>query len=186
MSTDNTTSNSNTKLKLEQPFALWCRISDELISQQPKQYLNTDEYETQMKKIVEFDTIESFWETFQHIYKPDECKVGVEFQLFKAHIKPMWEDNYNKQGGKISIKLRKQFTTIIWEEMILALLSGKLPVKDEINGIVISCKKDCNVLQIWFRSYAYNIVNDIKQCIRDVLQIPDEIELETRQFFRQK
>ena len=108
--------------------------------------------------------------------------------MFKDQIKPMWEDEYNKQGGKISIKLRKDFTTIIWEEMIFALIGGVLPkiVKDEINGIVVSSRKECNILQIWFKTYTLSVTSEIQQCIRDLLQIPEEVELEVKQFFRPK
>lgn len=42
--------------------------------------------------------------------------------MFKDGIKPMWEDEGNKNGGKLSFKLKKDFTTIIWEEMVLIYL----------------------------------------------------------------
>lgn len=76
----------------------------------------------------------------------------------------MWEDEYNKTGGKISIKLRKDFTTIIWEEMIFALIGDVLPkaMKDEINGIVVSSRKDSNILQIWFRNYTTNVTIELE------------------------
>ena len=151
-------------------------------------FLDKKEYENQVKKIAEFDTIEDFWSIFQHLRKPDSCRPGIEFQMFKNPIMPMWEDEYNKNGGKFSIKLRKDYTTIIWEEMIFALIGGVLPkeVKDELNGIVVSSRKEFNVLQIWFRNYNSNITPDIEQCIRDLLQIPNEVDLEIKQFFRPK
>ena len=65
-----------------------------------------------------FIQIEDFWGIFQHLRKPDSSKPGVEFQMFKDGIKPMWEDECNKSGGKLSFKLKKDFTTIIWEEMV--------------------------------------------------------------------
>ena len=60
----------------------------------------------------------------------------------------MWEDENNKNGDKISIKLRKDYTTIIWEEMIFSLISVVLPkeIKDELNGIVVSSRKEFNIL----------------------------------------
>ena len=61
--------------------------------------------------------------------------------MIKEPIKPMWEDEYNKNWGKISIQLRKDYTTIIWEEMIFALIGGILPKEmkeEEINGIVVT------------------------------------------------
>ena len=176
------------KTSLEEKFTFWYRISEEANLLQPKQLLNKTEYETQVKKIAEFETIEDFWAIFQHLRKPDSCKPGIEFQMFKSHIKPMWEDEYNKQGGKISIKLRKGFTTIIWEEMIFALIGGILPktVKDEINGIVVSSRKDCNVLQVWFKTFSHQISSEVQQCLRDLFQIPDEVDLEVRQFYSQR
>ena len=61
----------------------------------------------------------------------------------------MWEDEWNKSGGKISVKLKKDYTTIIWEEIVLALIGGVLSqvVKDEINGAVVSIRKEYNILQ---------------------------------------
>ena len=98
----------------------------------------------------------------------------------------MWEDEGNKSGGKISIKLKKDYTTIIWEELILALIGGVLPanVKDEISGIVISVRKEFNILQIWFGNYQQDVITDIENSIKELLQIPDGVELETKQFFR--
>lgn len=187
----NTNTNNNhlsseiTKTKLEDKFSFWYRISDDISQYQaPKQALDKKIYETQVKKIHEFDTIEDFWGIFQHLRKPDSCKPGIEFMMFKEPIKPMWEDENNKNGGKISIKLRKDYTTIIWEEMIFALIGGILPqeMKDQINGIVVTSRKEFNTLQIWFKTFEEKICNDLDQCIRDLLVIPKEVNLEIKQF----
>ena len=181
---NNNAQNEN-RTKLENKFSFWYRISDDIIQYQtPKQALDKKIYETQVKKIHEFDTVEEFWGIFQHLRKPDSCKPGIEFMMFKEPIKPMWEDEYNKNGGKISIKLRKDYTTIIWEEMIFALIGGILPkeMKDEINGIVVTSRKEFNTLQIWFKTFEEKINKDLEQCIRDLLVIPDEVNLEIKQF----
>ena len=164
-------------------------ISDDIVQYQgPKQALDKKIYETQVKKIHEFDTVEDFWGIFQHLRKPDSCRPGIEFMMFKEPIIPMWEDENNKNGGKISIKLRKQFTTIIWEEMIFALIGGILPkeMKEEINGIVVTSRKEFNTLQIWFKTFDERINNDLEQCIRGLLVIPDEVTLEIKQFNKNK
>ena len=172
------------KTKLENKFAFWYRIDENIQYQLQKQALDKKEYEVQVKKIAEFDTIEDFWGIFQHLRKPDSCRAGIEYFMFKESIKPMWEDENNKNGGKISIKLRKGFTTIIWEEMIFALIGGIFPkeMKEEINGIVVTSRKEFNTLQIWFKTYQDNLVNDLKQCIRDLIVIPPEVNLEMKQF----
>lgn len=76
----------------------------------------------------------------------------------------MWEDEGNKNGGKISVKLKKDYTTIIWEEIVLALIGGVLPtnLKEEINGVVVSIRKDSNILQLWFKNYNNQIIGEIE------------------------
>ena len=174
------------KTKLENKFSFWYRISDDIYQTQGKYAIDKKEYENQVKKIAEFDTIEDFWAIFQHLRKPDSCKPGIEFQMFKEPVKPMWEDENNKNGGRISIKLRKDFTTIIWEEMIFALIGDVLPkeIKDEINGIIVSSKREFNTLQIWFKNFEAKKNDNIGACIRDLLQIPPEVNLEFKQFFK--
>lgn len=170
--------------KLENKYCFWFHITEEIFSNQiSKQTLDSNEYESQVKKIAEFDTIEQFWAIYQHLQKPDKCKPGIEIQLFKVPIKPMWEDDNNKKGGKLTIKLNKEYTTIIWEELILAMIGGILPIKDEINGIVFTSKKEFNNLQIWFRDYNQKTIGEIEQCIRDLIQIPKEVVLDIKQFF---
>ena len=45
--------------------------------------------------------------------------INIYFNIqFKEPIKPMWEDEGNKSGGKFSLKVKKDFTTIIWEELV--------------------------------------------------------------------
>ena len=174
------------KTKLWTKFAFWFRISEEILRNQlPKQTLDSNEYESQVKKIAEFETIEDFWAIFQHLRKPDSCKQGIEFQLFKVPIKPMWEDEGNKNGGRLTLKLRKNYTTIIWEEMILAFIGGIFSdkMKEEINGIVFVSKKEFNTLQIWFKTYDKKLNAELEQCIRDLIQIPNEVPLEKKQFF---
>ena len=174
------------KTKLENKFSFWYRIDDIIQYQLQKQALDKKEYEVQVKKIAEFDTVEDFWGIFQHLRKPDSCRAGIEYFMFKEPIKPMWEDENNKNGGRISIKLRKDYTTIIWEEMIFALIGGILPkqMKEEINGIVVTSRKEYNTLQIWFKNYDDDLIGDLEQCIRDLLVIPSEVNLEIKQFYK--
>ena len=182
--TNNPTNYKTTKL--ENKFSFWYRISDDLYQFQSKQPIDKKEYENQVKKIGEFDTIEDFWAIFQHLRKPDSCKPGIEFRMFKNPVKPIWEDENNKNGGRISIKLRKDYTTIIWEEMIFALIGEVLPkeIKEEINGIVVTSRKEYNTLQIWIKSFDSKTNIKIENCIRDLLQIPPEVNLEFKQFFK--
>ena len=155
------------------------------MNSQIKKTIDKSEYVNQVKKIAEFDTIEDFWAIFQHLRKPDSSFEGIEFQLFKNPIKPIWDDENNINGGSVSIKLNKDFTTIIWEEMVFAIIGDVLPkeIQEEINGIVVTRKSNYNTLEIWFKHYDEETKKNIDSCIRDLIQIPPEVNLYFQKFF---
>ena len=178
--------NKEQKTKLSNKYVFYFRVSEEILKNQlPNKTLDSSEYESQVKKIAEFDTIEDFWAIYQHMKKPDNCKQGIEIQMFKENIKPMWEDEFNKNGGKLSLKLNKGYTTIIWEELILGIIGNILPkeISEGINGIVFSSKKESNILQLWFKDYNKTYTNELEQCIRDLLQMPNEAIIDIKKFF---
>lgn len=49
-------------------------------------------------------TVEQFWAMYSHLIRPDNVEGSVDLMLFRDGIQPMWEDDANKQGGKVSIK----------------------------------------------------------------------------------
>ena len=171
-------------LDLDEKFSFYYRISDNSLLGN----VGNLQYENTVKKIADFSTVEDFWKIFQHMKKPESLQNGIEFQLFKSNIKPLWEDESNKKGGRISIKLKKENSSLVWEEFILLLIGGNFPdkIKEEINGVLISIRRDFNFLQIWFKTFENNNINDINQCLRELLQIPNEVELDVKPFANNK
>ena len=169
-----------TKTKLTNKYAFWFRISKQNMKNQ-----NNIQYESQIKKISEFDTIEDFWAIYQHLKTPDKCEPGIDIHLFKDPIKPLWEDDSNKNGGKLIIKCNKGYTSVIWEEIILDLLGGLIrkDLSDEINGIVFKSKKECNFLEIWLKDSNKNNYSQLEKSIRDLIQIPNEVPINFKRFY---
>jgi translation initiation factor 4E len=169
---------------LNEKYSFYYRLIEQNISNQKT---DVTQYENSIKKIAEFNNIEDFWKIFQYIKKPEKLNNGIEIQLFKNEIKPLWEDELNKKGGRFSIKLKKELSSFVWEEIILHFIGGNInnKIKDEINGIVISIRKDFCFLQIWFKKYEKNIINDISNYLRDILFIPKEIDLDVKSFTKQ-
>ena len=168
-------SSSNQKTKLSNKYAFWFEISTKTI----EQIINT-QYISQIKKISEFETLEDFWAIYQHLTRPDDCIGKTDLHLFKDPIKPIWNDDLNKNGGKLILKCNKDYTSIIWEEMILGLLSGKIQkeIYDKINGISFFSKKDYNSIEIWSREYneAYN--KQLGKSIRELIEIPKKVNFD--------
>ena len=171
---------TSSEKKLENKFVFWYHIINNIPSDQ--------DYKAQIKKLAQFDTLENFWAIFQYLKKPDDIKQPIEFQLFKEGIAPMWEDDQNKNGGRIALKLRKEYSNLVWEELVFAFIGGYFAkeIKDEINGLVINCKKDFNTLQIWTKSFSDEVTSGIEKNIREILSIPKEVVLDIKPFSMQQ
>ena len=122
--------------------------------------------------IAEVDNISEFWEVFQHLRKPSQCPVGTDYHVFKRGILPMWEDEMNKNGGKLSVLLTWKFVNVIWEEVIFNFAKGLMPHFEYINGIVISMRPKFSVLSFWLRTNTSSAVEKIRNSLSQMLQAP--------------
>mgnify|MGYP003309508107 CR=1 FL=1 len=84
--------------------------------------------------------------------------------MFKDNIKPIWEDENNKKGGRFSIRVKKEYSSLVWEELIFNFIGNHFPkeIKDEVNGMLISNRRDYTYIHIWFRNYDTQIIKEIQ------------------------
>jgi len=147
-------------------------------------------YEQNMAKIIEFSTIEDFWRAWNNLPKPSDIffdgksnkKVGdrviESLSLFKAGIKPEWEDKANRQGGEWFVRktLSLGFLDEAWKKLVLGMIGETLDPEHEVTGARVVDKsvrgKAIYRLELWFRSKAkmdvlrdnlMNNVNDPKR-----------------------
>lgn len=88
-----------------------CLIKHPLQNQWTLWYLENDRnktWEEMLNEITSFDTVEDFWSLYNHIRVASDLKQGNDYSLFKKNIRPMWEDEANKRGGRWVIGLNKQ------------------------------------------------------------------------------
>lgn len=99
-------------------------------------------------------------------------------------IKPMWEDEANKNGGRWLIRLNKGFSNKIWEDLILAMIGEQFEGEKDINGIVISIRPTGDALSVWIRNGrdAANVERVRNDLIR-VIGLPDDIKMDFEPFF---
>jgi hypothetical protein len=112
---------------------------------------------------VRFATInspKSFWNV--HELLKDKMHSGMFF-LMREHVFPCWDDDNNRKGGCLSIKVLKQDMKEFWESLCIRLLGETLLLPeyqtthwDNINGISTSPKKHFCIIKIWLRSDALN------------------------------
>jgi len=107
-------------------------------------------YESNLRPIGSFATVEDFWRYYNHIVKPSKMENNANQHLFKKDIKPMWEDAANARGGKWIIVIKdKQFLDNCWENLVLAMVGETLEGGEEICGAVVSRRKSGDKIAIW-------------------------------------
>jgi len=100
------------------------------------------------KKIYEFDTIEKYWKLIDEI-PPLHFSSGMFF-LMKNDIPPLWEDQYNINGGHWSYKVFKKNASECFIEAMTATIAEQIcKEKSIITGISISPKKGFCIIKVW-------------------------------------
>jgi uncharacterized membrane protein YqaE (UPF0057 family) len=109
-------------------------------------------YEENIKFVGSFCTVEQFWAHYCYLARPCELPPHCDIHLFKKGIKPMWEDDTNKNGGKWMIRLKKGISSRCWENLLLAILGEQFIVGDEICGVVLSIRPTEDIISLWNRT----------------------------------
>lgn len=150
------------------------------------------------KQISTFSTVQEFWNVYSHLRRVDKLPFTSEYQIFRKGVLPMWEDPLNAQGGKWVVRFKRQKhnninnsselnfdkitslkqiryqSALYWENLILALIGGSLQDNDQILGIVISVRRDEDILSIWTRQGEDEQTNDkILGQIQQILGLQD-------------
>jgi translation initiation factor 4E len=104
------------------------------------------------KKILKISTAEQIISVCESLPEP----MGQNCMLFlmRENIKPIWEDENNKDGGCFSYKINNKNVSDIWKKLS-CLLVGESLINErmslKINGITISPKKHFCIIKIWMK-----------------------------------
>lgn len=104
-----------------------------------------DEWSTSVVKLGAFSSIESLLPFLAHLTPPSQLPPISEINIFRSPIAPVWEDPHNLGGGRFVLRLRKGVADRVLEELVLAVVGERLAV----NGIVLSVRKDEDILGVW-------------------------------------
>uniref|UniRef100_A0A8D0A9J7 Eukaryotic translation initiation factor 4E family member 1c n=1 Tax=Sander lucioperca TaxID=283035 RepID=A0A8D0A9J7_SANLU len=107
-----------------------------------------------LRLISKFDTVEDFWALYNHIQQPSKLGFGCDYCLFKDGIKPMWEDDRNKLGGRWLMTLNKQQRhndlDRYWMETLLCLVGESFDeASEDVCGAVVNVRPKGDKIAIW-------------------------------------
>eukprot|EP01126_Amoeba_proteus_P032030 TRINITY_DN3131_c0_g1_i3.p1 TRINITY_DN3131_c0_g1~~TRINITY_DN3131_c0_g1_i3.p1 ORF type:complete len:188 (-),score=28.95 TRINITY_DN3131_c0_g1_i3:146-709(-) len=112
---------------------------------------DSEGYEKGIKHICSFGTAEDFWACYNHLLRPEDIPY-CDLQLFRKGVKPLWEDEENKCGGKwiVTVPRGKKLSSRFWENTLLAVIGNQFGVpEEEICGVVISTRYHKDILSVW-------------------------------------
>jgi len=136
------------------------------------------EYEKTLHPIATVETVEHFFAIYQHLKRPSALPLVSDYHLFKKGIRPIWEDEENKKGGKWVVRLRKGVADRYWEDLLLAMIGDQFgEASEEVCGAVLSVRNGEDILGIWARANGQRVLK-IRETMRRVLSFPPDTKLE--------
>lgn len=153
------------------------------------------EYEKTLHAIAGFSNAEDFFSVYRHLKRPSTLPLVSDYHIFKNGIRPVWEDDENRKGGKWIVRLKKGVADRYWEDLVFAIVGDQFAeASEEVCGAVLSVRNGEDILSIWARNdggrvlkirYETHLVIGISHvltCIREtmkrILGFPPETKVE--------
>jgi len=113
-------------------------------------------WDENLTKLVDVNTVEDFWAVYHHMEYASRLESGCDYALFKTGIRPMWEDQSNKEGGRWLLTLertqRLRCLDQIWLEIMLFLIGAdhnESSTEECINGAVVNIRNKADKVSLW-------------------------------------
>jgi len=100
-----------------------------------------------------------------------------DYHIFKEGIRPVWEDEANKRGGKWIIRLKKGVADRYWEDLLLAIVGDQfMEAGEEVCGAVLSVRSGEDVLSVWTKIDGGRNIK-IRETIKRLLSFPPDTNI---------
>lgn len=135
------------------------------------------DYEKSTIALALFSSVEAFWTVYSHLKRPSTLPSVSDYHIFKKGIRPVWEDDENKKGGKWIIRLKKGVSDRYWEDLLLAIVGDQFAeAGDEVCGAVLSVRSGEDVLSVWTRIDGGRNIK-IRETIKRLLAFPADTNI---------
>ncbi|PYH96106.1 IF4E-domain-containing protein [Aspergillus ellipticus CBS 707.79] len=135
------------------------------------------DYEKSTIPLASISSVEGFWSIYSHLKRPSLLPTVSDYHIFKKGIRPVWEDDANKKGGKWVVRLKKGVADRYWEDLLLAMVGDQFAeAGDEVCGAVLSVRSGEDVLNVWTRIDGGRNIK-IRETIKRLLNFPADTNL---------
>jgi len=97
------------------------------------------------KTLIDVHTVQEFWRVFNNLVAPSNMPEGSDLHFFRLNVQPEWEDQYNAQGGTLTLFLpvtnfeeQGELADAVWVSLLMNIIGDCFDDADEICGITIS------------------------------------------------
>ncbi|CAH0005020.1 unnamed protein product [Clonostachys byssicola] len=136
------------------------------------------EYEQTLHGIATITTGEEFWDIYTHLKRPSMLPVVSDYHLFKRDIRPIWEDEINRKGGKWVVRMKKGVADRYWEDLLLALIGDQFGESgEEVCGAVLSVRNGEDILSIWTKTDGGRVLK-IRETMKKILNFPNNTRID--------
>ncbi|KAI9716174.1 MAG: hypothetical protein M1828_000457 [Chrysothrix sp. TS-e1954] len=155
---------------LKHSWVLWYR---------PPTSKNSD-YEKSIKPVFRLSSVQEYWRVYTLLKHPSALPIVSDYHFFKDGIRPVWEDDENKKGGKWIMRLKKGVIDRYWDEMLLATIGDQFAeAGEEVCGMVVSVRNGEDVLSVWTKNDGGRNIK-IRETIKRVLNLPTDTAINWR------
>jgi translation initiation factor 4E len=146
-----------------------------------------DNWNDLLKEVVTFSSVEEFWGIYNNITPTSELGLKADYHLFKKGIRPEWEDQQNKHGGKWSYSFKDKRAVPIdelWLHAQLAAIGETLENDDdnEVMGVVVNVRKGFYRVGLWTRTVGKSLPGDKSTEARSAAKGKEVLESIGRRF----
>eukprot|EP01087_Luapelamoeba_hula_P019059 TRINITY_DN625_c0_g1_i3.p1 TRINITY_DN625_c0_g1~~TRINITY_DN625_c0_g1_i3.p1 ORF type:complete len:213 (-),score=44.26 TRINITY_DN625_c0_g1_i3:243-881(-) len=151
----------------------WCFWNDKYVGP----ILTDVEYEASLHKLCTFHTVQQFWQCFNNLPAVGQLRPKSSFHVMKEGISPLWEDPKNANGGFWAVRVRKDDTSHVWKELVLAIIGEQfepaISPGDDICGLTVSIRQFDDIFRLWNT----NSASKTQQLLSRMRELLPDVEL---------
>lgn len=142
------------------------------------EYVKGTPWDQCQHEISSVKTVEQFWTLHENIKQASDIDVGCDYALFKNGIRPMWEDEMNRMGGRWIISVDKGCSSnelnALWIDLLLHLIGLNFTFADDVCGAVLSVRPRRNKIAVWIRRVSVHMIRCVGNEIKNKLNLTDD------------
>lgn len=144
----------------------------------------SEDWSNYLKQVGEFHSVEDFWGIMNSVDRPMTLVTGCRYYIFKKGVKPLWEDEGNKDGYQIFCPCPveagaegRKIAQEKWEDLAASVLGAGFTGYEYINGVEFNCRKRATNVGIWTKEMDSETLERVKETVKG--KIGDTYDVES-------